>query len=294
MIYQHMYKMWLFNLVNDYGNFKEAANHASITRSALSQNLTILEDYFGKAFLIRERGTVSLTADGQEFYDKIKPILEQASQLGDSLLPSAELKGNFKLGSYESLAVRFLPNLFTTFRNLHPNFKIDVVTSRTESLMKQVKNGTLNMAMVINGEEDNKIDVEHIGSDRLGLYVCSGKYCNTESPEDLIAMGLAILSTPDDGLPYYYKKFVERIPSEYKTTLTCDSFEVIRSVTSTGTIIGLLPEKVATYGASKGAELRKIWPRDEETAKISEHKVSLIYRKNTDKRIVDLIKKVMA
>lgn len=291
MVYQHMYKMWLFSLVKDYGNFKEAANHASITRSALSQNLTILEDYFGKAFLIRERGSVSLTADGQEFYNKIKPILDQANELGQDFLPSEELKGNFKLGSYESLAVRFLPKLFNTFRTLYPNFKIDVVTSRTESLMKQVKNGTLNMAMVINGEEDNKVDVEHISADTLGLYVCAEKYCYTENAEDLTAMGIAILSTPDDGLPYYYKKFMQKVPEDYKVTLTCDSFEAIRSVATSGTIIGLLPEKVANHRAG---ELKRIWPLDEETSKVSEHKVSLVYRKNTDKRIVEIIKKVMS
>lgn len=290
MVYQHIYKMWLFSLVQEYGNFKEAANHASITRSALSQNLTILEDYFGKAFLIRERGTVSLTADGQSFYDKIKPILEQANQLGEDFLPSEDLKGNFKLGSYESLAVRFLPKLFKTFRSLHPNFKIDVVTSRTESLMKQVKNGTLNMAMVINGEEDNKVNVDHISTDTLGLYVCAEKFC-MENIADVTAMGIAILSTPDDGLPYYYKKFMQKVPEEYQVTLTCDSFEAIRSVTCSGTIIGLLPEKVASI---MGEGLKKVWPLDEETAKISEHKISLVYRKNTDPRIVEIIKKVMS
>ncbi len=286
-----MYKMWLFCLVKEYGNFKEAANHASITRSALSQNLTILEDYFGKAFLIRERGTVSLTHDGQDFYNKVKPILDQGQELGRDFLPSDELKGNFKLGSYESLAVRFLPKLFNTFRTLHPNFKIDVITSRSDSLVKQVKNGTINMAMVINGEEDSKVDVEHISSDTLGLYVCAEKYCYTENLEEIIEMGIAILSTPEDGLPYYYKKFTQKIPDEYKVTLTCDSFEAIRSVTASGTIIGLLPEKVAKNQADS---LKKIWPLDDEISKISQHNVSIIYRKSTDKRIVDLIKKVIS
>ena len=290
MVYQHMYKMWLFCLVKEYGNFKEAANHASITRSALSQNLTILEDYFGKSFLIRERGTVSLTSDGTDFYNKIKPILDQANELGQDFLPSEELKGNFKLGSYESLAVRFLPKLFNTFRTLHPNFKIDVVTSRSDSLAKQVKNGTINMAMVINGEEDNKVDVEHITTDTLGLYVCAEKYC-MENIEDIVSMGIAILSTPEDGLSYYYKRFIQKVPEDYKVTLTCDSFEAIKCVTASGTIIGLLPEKVAN---EKTGELKKIWPLDEETSLLSEHKVSLIYRKNTDRRIVDIIRKVIS
>ncbi len=290
MVYQHIYKMWLFSLVERYGNFKEAANHANITRSALSQNLSVLENYLNKSLLVRERGSVSLTADGQSLLDKIQPILSQADDLAFNFSEESELKGSFKLGAYESLAVRFLPKLFTSFRRIYPNFKIDVVTSRTDSLVKLVNNGTLNMALVINGEGDSKIEEETVMVDSLGLYVCADKYCYTQDIEEIKEMGIAILSTPEDGQPYYYKKFLQKIPDDFKVTLTCDNFEVIRSITASGAVVGLLPTKVASQSSY---ELKKIWPTEEDIVKVSEHRVSLVYRKNTDKRIINLIKKVV-
>ena len=146
-------------------------------------------------------------------------MLMLADELGSDLNSDSPVKGSLKLGSYESLAIQFLPSLMTTFRTLYPNFKLDIVTSRSDTLVKQVKNGSLNMALVINGKKDSKVEVEQLSSDTLGLYVCAEKFCYTKNIDDLIKMGIAILSTPEDGLPLYYKRFTKRIPEAYKPCL---------------------------------------------------------------------------
>ncbi len=291
MIYQHVYKLWLFTLVEKYGNFKEAANHANITRSALSQNLTILEDFFNQSLFVRERGSVSLTPDGRRLLERVMPMLLMADDLESGLSPEAPLKGSLTLGSYESLAVRFLPSLLTTFRTLYPDFKIDIVTSRSDVLLKQVKSGALSMALVINGKKDNKIEVDHLGQDTLGLYMSSEKYRLLKNEESYAKLGIAILSTPEDGLPLYYRRFTKRIPSQYKASLTCDSFEAIRSLAISGTVIGLLPQKVAQR---EGPLLQKIWPLEKGIEDLSIHNISLVYRKNTDRRLIDIVKKVVS
>ena len=204
--------------------------------------------------------------------------------------PESSLKGSLKIGSYESLAVRFLPQLLNTFKAKFPRLKLDVLTSRSDHLVKQVKNGTLNMALVIDGEEDGKVLVEDLATDTLALFVCAERYCGLASEDDLKSIGLAVLSTSDDGLPFYYKKYIGNFPKDYTVSLNCDSFEVIRTVTLSGAVIGLLPRKIATRVPG---QLKEVWPRDPELEYISEHRVSLIYRKNTDSRAVELVKRVI-
>lgn len=286
MIYNQVYKMHLFCLTEKYGNFAEAASHAGITRSALSQNLTSLEDYFKQSLLIREKGSVRVTPNGKIILKKVRDALALVAELDYLSQPEMSLTSKIRIGAYESIAVSFFPSLFQNFNTIYPDVKFDIITSRSDSLSKLVNNGSLDLALVINGVETSKTEVIDLATDYLGVFASADKFLGINNLAEVPDIGLATLSTPSDGVPLYYKKFISQFPEDNSKTLTSDSFESIRSLAASGIMLGVLPSRVAYR---KPNELKELWPKNAEIAKKSEHKLSLVFRRNTDSKIIDLI-----
>ena len=285
MIYHHVHKLWLLNLLEEFGNFKEAASQASMTQSALSQNISTLESQMQMSLVIRERGYIKLTDDGKKLLHKVRPILSELEKLNRPLSDSENIKANINLGAYESIAIYLLPRLFQRATVFHPNLKLNVKTSRTDELIKLLGKGEIDMALVVNPLPNKKFNINHVAQDEFGLYI-SRESSTKKDLSTLELLGLATISPSHDGHPLYYKRFIKRIPVKFKNTITCDSFETIRNLALSGVMVGLLPTKVANRNRG---ELIKIWPFDDKISQLSRHHISVISRKSVDPKLLKII-----
>ena len=289
MIYQHVYKLWLLRLLNDYGNFKEAANHARMTQSAVSQNLSALEKALQKSLVIRERGGVRLTDEGEILLRQMTPVLDILKDI-DNLQGSGEkLSGRIKIGAYESIAVQLFHYLYGTLEVKHPELKIEVVTGRSHYLVDQIRKGHIDLAFVINGKKENKIQVENIAAESLGLYTSSRnpflEIWNEEKDEKPVVKLATMTPSQQEGYPLFYKRFLKAIPYDHKVAMQSDSFETLRAVAEETNLVSVLPHRVAR--ASK-KQLTCLWQGAGEKP-VGEHFISFIWRENTDKGMVDLL-----
>jgi DNA-binding transcriptional LysR family regulator len=62
-------------------NITKAAALLHISQPSVSQQVKLLEAEFGKKFLIRVNQGVELTSEGKEFFDAIRPLLNEAENL---------------------------------------------------------------------------------------------------------------------------------------------------------------------------------------------------------------------
>lgn len=290
-LYHQIHKIWLLSVLHRLGTFKDAANEARISQSALSQSLTALEEVFGKTLVIRGRGAASLTEDGLKLVEKAQPILSSIDALDLPDLEEKEFKGKLRLGAYESIAIDLLPGLLLEMRKKHSGLRVDLKTSRSSALVKSVRKGELEMAIVVEASPEQRIDVETLMEDELGLYVSARHGIATEAYSDIQSAlkkyGLGTISSGVEGLPPYYKRFLNQLNGSYQVVMSSDSFESIRSLTTTGSIIGLLPGSVANRG---GGDLLKVWP-DTEGVKISRgrHRICLVSRSNVDPQLKKIV-----
>src|SRR5256885_1871058 len=74
-------KLWVLDLVVSSGSFQEAATHAKITRSAVSQTISQLEKYFARNLLVRGHGSVTPTSHCEELLKKARPLLSSLESL---------------------------------------------------------------------------------------------------------------------------------------------------------------------------------------------------------------------
>ena len=93
----------VFSAVASFQSLKKAAEHLSVTPSAVSQSLKTLEDSLGLTLVDRSVRPIRLTDVGRRLSIQSRPLLEQAEMLHARLCAESLEKLNLRLGLTESV-----------------------------------------------------------------------------------------------------------------------------------------------------------------------------------------------
>ena len=86
-------------LLSKAGSFSAAAKKARITQSAISQQITKLEQEIGFVLFDRQSKPIRLTANGERFLEKAQFVLLEVHQLRDFAMQiEQEVKGSLTIG----------------------------------------------------------------------------------------------------------------------------------------------------------------------------------------------------
>ena len=104
-----------------------------VTRSAVSQTISRLEEMLGILLVRRTTRSVSLTEEGQRLYDDIAPAI---ADVGAALSAAADIggrpRGQLRL-AVSSIAEKFLSGaLLTAFADANPDVRIDITVTDEE------------------------------------------------------------------------------------------------------------------------------------------------------------------
>lgn len=117
-----------FDAVARNGGFSKAASELRVSPSAVSQQISNLEDWMGVQLLDRSSNKTKLNQNGHKFAKQIKQTLDKlendASKIRD-LGNDAEIR----LSILPSLASRWLIHRLPQFRALHPSYRVMVEAS---------------------------------------------------------------------------------------------------------------------------------------------------------------------
>ncbi len=107
-------------------NFSHAAEALNIPASTLSRRVSELEQSIGMKLLNRSTRRIELTEAGLVYFERCRPIVEEARVAHDQLLDmAAQPKGRLRISMPSSLAQLFLPAVIREFRTLHPDIECD-------------------------------------------------------------------------------------------------------------------------------------------------------------------------
>ncbi|WP_426135597.1 LysR substrate-binding domain-containing protein [Pseudomonas sp. PWP3-1b2] len=117
-----------FEAVARHLSFIKAANELSVTQSALSHQVHKLEQHLGKPLFIRRTRAIDLTADGQHYYDEIRPALDAiaAATRTQRFAPSATV---LRIGLLASFATLWLAPRLAGFLHRYPHIQVELLPS---------------------------------------------------------------------------------------------------------------------------------------------------------------------
>jgi DNA-binding transcriptional LysR family regulator len=280
-------KLWILDLVIQFGSLKKASLQAKVSPSAISQTLTSLEHSFGKPLLIREKGSVTPTQDAIEILEVVRPAFQAFDRLRYLNNAPAPKISWMNFGTYESIAIDLLPGLIHSLKKKLPTLRLSLRISRTANLLTMVRKGELCSALITEVDDLERFYVKQVSEDRLGLFVSKKHAISSEGWNAIEKFGYGSLAPGKDGLPRYFTKFLRQYDLT-KPSILSDSFETLRAAAASGSIVAVLPNRIA----KRHDDLIELSasPANSKTIKeVGKHKILIVSQTNCDKEEADFV-----
>lgn len=132
--------MRTFTAVVEAGSFVGAMEAAGLSKAGVSRQVNELEEHLGTRLLQRTTRRLSLTSDGQTFYQRCKEVLlaveEAEAEVG---LSAGQAHGRLRIGAPQTFGVLHLAALWGRFAAENPKVSLDIVLS--DSVLDIVEEG---------------------------------------------------------------------------------------------------------------------------------------------------------
>jgi LysR family transcriptional regulator for bpeEF and oprC len=120
-------------------NFTSAAKHLNLTPSAVSKQISMLEEKLGVRLLNRTTRTVNPTEAGQLYFDRAKRILEELDE-AEALVADMDTtpRGTLKIAAEPIFGRAILARIFANFKDEFPQVTAELfLTDHSLELVKQ-------------------------------------------------------------------------------------------------------------------------------------------------------------
>ncbi|EIW21008.1 MULTISPECIES: LysR family transcriptional regulator [Pelosinus] len=148
MIYLLLKQIQYFLAVAECKHFTRAADQLFVSQSALSQQITKLENDLGMKLINRVKHPIQLTPAGQDFMLYAKKITHEVEQMHQNLQKHLSIeKRTIHLGVITGLGNINIASIFTAFNSEHPNIKFAVTNELSKELCKLLCEGNIDLAL---------------------------------------------------------------------------------------------------------------------------------------------------
>lgn len=130
------------------GSFAAAANRVFITQGAVSTQMKSLEEELGLTLFDRNRRPPELTEAGLLVVATARDIVREYDNLRHVLDVADEVEGKLALGSVPSTLTGITPRIMKAMQRRYPRLTLTLATGYSEELVKLVKAGGLDAAVV--------------------------------------------------------------------------------------------------------------------------------------------------
>jgi len=142
-----LYKV--FYEVANQGSISKGAEKLMISQPAVTQSIKTLEDELNGKLFIRTPKGVILTNEGQELYNYIKEGMNYFINGTNKFMSLRELEsGVINIGSTTTISEHFLMSYLEKYHKLFPNIDINIYNDLTDNLIKNLRNGSLDIVIL--------------------------------------------------------------------------------------------------------------------------------------------------
>ena len=236
-------------------NFTKAAEEQCISQTAVSQQIKLLEQELGYALFVRGKRGVSLTPAGEVFYRQCKQLMiryNDAAAQGKKIAlgNSTDLRIGYA-GAYELWTI---VSQIRKYHRLHPEAEIEFQLGSTRSLLNDLAEGQLDMAVLSGfGVELGKgFDSRVTLSDPCMAMISAAHPLaakQTIHPRDLKGMPI-VLNRAQDSQPSagLIAGMYANMGLRENKRMYADDFYSIALIINAGIAFSIMPASVACWG----------------------------------------------
>ena len=235
-------------------HFGQAAERCNVSQPTLSMQLKKLEEYLGVVLIERSKRQVMLTPSGVEIAEKAREILAQSDQLVALAKESRDpLGGELRLGAFPTLAPYLFPLVVPKIRAALPQLKLLLIEEKTAELLKQLKEGKIDAALIALPVEEAGIEAAPVFREPFYLAVPNGHKLAAKKwvgVQDVSQLPLLLL---DEGhcLRDQALALCQRVGMKERENFRATSLETLRQMVAGGDAVTLMPKLATAHMASE-------------------------------------------
>ena len=130
-------------------SFTKAAKKLFISQSAVSIQIKKLEYTLGLQLIERNSKNFKLTFAGKELFKMSQDVFEKISRMENEMKKILQYKkGKISIGATHNIGEPVLPKIMVEFSQHNPEIEFDLYIKNRESLVKHLKEGTVDIALM--------------------------------------------------------------------------------------------------------------------------------------------------
>lgn len=137
-----------FCAVSQYHSITQAAQKLYVTQPAISSAIRELEKEFSVNLFTRSKNHLTLTKEGELFYQKARALLQSIEQTTSQFHDLGRKVSPVRIGIPPILSTVFFPDMLLEFRNLYPDIPIELFEYGSNRAATLVQEDTMDIALV--------------------------------------------------------------------------------------------------------------------------------------------------
>ena len=234
-----LYKVF-YSVANN-GSISKASEELLISQPAVTQNIQVLEGQLGVTLFIRTKKGTILTEEGKELYKYIKEGINYFVN-GENKINNLKKieEGTIRIGASTVITENFLMPYITQFHKCYPKIEIKLVNNLTDNLLKQLRNGTIDIVIggqFINDQKDLRFYPLREISD---IFISNKKL---ELPINKLLEGNIIIQFNPSITRSNFDKFIKDNNFTFKPYMEVVSHRLVTEFVKTGMGIGVVTKE---------------------------------------------------
>jgi DNA-binding transcriptional LysR family regulator len=245
------------------GSFTAAGTRLHVSQSAISRQILLLEDEFHERLFVRLGRRVQITAAGEALLQLAHRVFNDIRDTSSSITDRQKvLTGTINMVGGMTVCLYVFPPLIKEFRKQHPQVEIKVATGGTQRLMRRVRNGQADLALLTLPVDDPALTSVPVLREELMLVMPAGHPLATKDSvgvEALVGQPFIIFEQGSNTRRTLDEFFVREQIKPRIVTET-ENVEIIKSMVAAGLGVAIVPfqsvERETRGGSLKVAHIR--------------------------------------
>lgn len=248
-----------FLKVAELENFTRAAEQVQLSQPALSRSVGRLEEELGQPLFDRQARKVALTDAGRLLLDRARRILSLAEDAKAEICDDGET-GRIRVGAIPTVAPYFLPACLKSFQDQYPHAQVIVQEETTDSLLKRVTDGDIDIAIAAMPIAVKYLDVSPLFEEELLLVL---------SPDDPLVQKKTIAAREIEDRPFVLLGEAHCLSDNVVSFCSQKSFHpvtvertsqlaMVQELVALGHGVSLIPEMARARDSSKARVYRSL------------------------------------
>jgi DNA-binding transcriptional LysR family regulator len=276
-----------FLAVAQEGSLRKAAERVHVSQSAISRQITILEDNFGISLLERHARGAVLTGAGELLFDHILRLVNNEQALKVELLSLKGLDhGHVRISCGSGFADDLVQYVLPAFAEAHPAMTYSVMVAGSDIIVRSLLDENADIGLHLATSQHPKLQM--VASENWPLHVIMplGHPLCEQDPVDAVSLAKFPLALPP--ATHRVRQLVSDIAVsegiQLNPLMECNSYSALKGFVVSG--LGL--SVMSVYAAASEIATGKVTTRPLKNAVMSETTASLVVRKG---RILSLAAK---